>query len=78
MKPTKKELRDLNRIDLLKIILHLLWLYARQPALPRPVHFAVVAALSMIVLMPLMPQNPLAIPIIIGGGIAFAIITSWR
>ena len=67
---TRKNLRDSLR--------HIRWLYLRQrltpPALPRPVHFALVACLCMFALLPLAPHHPLAFPIVIGGGLSFALL----
>jgi hypothetical protein len=76
MIPTKKELRNLNQIDRIRIILYLLWLHAhlRRPALPAPVNFGFIAALCMFALMPLVPFVPMSIPIVIGGGLSFALL----
>lgn len=58
----------------MRVLLHVLYLHTRKPALPAPVHFSIVASLCMFALLPLMPHHPLAIPISIGGGISFALI----
>ncbi len=68
----KRDLQRLDRLDQFLVLLHLLDLHTRRPALPAPLHFSVVAALCMFALLPLMPHNPLSIPIVIGGGISFA------
>jgi hypothetical protein len=72
--PTKSKLQKLDLPDQVRVILHLVWLLLRRPALPRPVHFALVACLIMFALLPVMPFHPLAIPTVIGGGISFALI----
>jgi hypothetical protein len=41
---------------------------------PRPVHFGLVAGLLMFVLLPIMPPHPMSIPIVIGGGLAGALL----
>jgi len=40
-----------------------------HPGPPAPVHFAYMASLCMFILMPVMPLHPMAIPIVIGGGL---------
>jgi hypothetical protein len=35
-----------------------------------PIHFAILSALVMFILLPAMPLHPMSIPIVIGGGLA--------
>ena len=56
------------------MLFYILWLHLRRPALPRPVHFSVLASLLMFALLPVMPQHPMAIPIVIGGGLCGALL----
>lgn len=72
--PNPNDLRKLPKFDLYLVLLHVIWLSLRRPALPRPVHFALVASLCMFALLPIMPHNIMAIPIVFGGGISFALI----
>jgi len=71
---TKREIQELNQVDRVRVILYLLWLHTRKPALPRPVHFGLVASLCMFALLPAMPHHPLSIPTVIGAGVAFALL----
>jgi hypothetical protein len=71
----KKDLKKLGRIYQVRIILYLLWLHSRRPGLPAPVHFSIIAALCMFALMPLVPLKPISIPLLIGGGISFALLS---
>jgi hypothetical protein len=43
-----------------------------------PVHFSILAALCMFILMPVMPLKPMAIPVIIGDGISGALLMTGR
>jgi hypothetical protein len=79
MIPLKKsELGKLSWLDKALIVVHLLWVLTRLPALPPPVHFALVASLTMFALLPLMPLESIALPITIGGGISFALLVHQR
>jgi hypothetical protein len=71
---TKRDLKKLNRFEQVRFLLYLIGRHTSFPALPAPVHFSLVASLTMFVLLPLMPLHPLAIPIVIGGGISFALL----
>jgi hypothetical protein len=42
----------------------------RLARLPVPIHFGLLSALCMFILTPIMPHHPLAIPTVIGGGLA--------
>ena len=44
--------------------------FPKLDGLPAPIHFAMLASLCMFLLLPIMPHNPLAIPVTIGGGLA--------
>jgi hypothetical protein len=49
----------------------LLVLFARLfPDLVAPLHFAMLASLCMFVMLPVMPHHIMAIPTVIGGGLA--------
>jgi hypothetical protein len=55
------------------------WLYLWQRVrLPFPMHFSVVASLVMFALLPIMPDQPMAIPVVIGGGLAGALLINGR
>jgi hypothetical protein len=69
------DLRKLSRLDQILVLIYLVYLYTRCPALPAPVHFSLVATLCMFALLPLVPLEPLSIPTAIGGGISFALLT---
>jgi hypothetical protein len=60
------------------VLLYVLWLHLRRPALPRPVQFSLVASLCIFALLPIMPHRIIAIPAVIGGSISLALIlTQW-
>jgi hypothetical protein len=67
-------IRDLKRAPFLvrlKIAAWLFWaVYMPRLSLPFPLHFAILASLCMFVLLPVMPYHPMALPIVIGGGLA--------
>jgi hypothetical protein len=76
MKQKRKNpnLQGLSCFDIHLILFYIIWVRFRRPALPRPVHFALVACLCMFILLPVMPAHPLAIPTTIGAGISFALL----
>lgn len=57
-------------------IFFLVWWSCCLPRLPLPlpVHFGVLSALCSFALMPLMPHRLIAFPIILGGGLAGALL----
>jgi hypothetical protein len=66
--------RDLQRVPFLIKMKVAIWLFwcVNMPKLPLPfpMHFAILSSLCMFILLPVMPHHPLAIPIVIGGGLA--------
>jgi hypothetical protein len=65
-------MKYLNHKGRVAVLRHACYLLLRQKLcnLPTPVHFALMAVLCMFILLPIMPLLPLAIPIVIGGGLA--------
>lgn len=76
MNQKRKELnlQGISKFDKYLILFYALWISLRRPALPRPVHFSLVASLCMFALLPLMPLRTMVIPIVIGGGVSFALL----
>ena len=70
--PTQDQWEQIPRIRRWYLFFIVLWLCAlpKLDRLPAPVHFAMLASLFMFLLLPVMPHNPLAIPVTIGGGLA--------
>ena len=70
--PTQIQWERVPKIRRWYLFFIVLWLCAlpKLDKLPAPVHFAILASLCMFLLLPVMPHEPLAIPIIIGGGLA--------
>ena len=55
---------------------YVVWKRLARRRLPPPVHFAVVASLSMFALLPLLEANhPISMLVAFGGGLSFAILT---
>jgi hypothetical protein len=85
MGKTNKRITSISNEDLkrtpyllkLKIAIWLFWI-VYMPKLPLPllIHFAILASLCMFILLPVMPHHPLAIPIVIGGGLAGGLLLS--
>jgi hypothetical protein len=66
-----RNLNHLNRWHLLMILYLARWLYLKQRMrLPMPISFAIMASLSLFVLLSVLPHHLLAIPIAIGGGLS--------
>lgn len=70
----QNDLRQLNKIDLYLVLFYVLWVYLRCPTLPKPVHFAVIASLSMFMFLPLFPHHLVSLPAVIGSGLCFALL----
>lgn len=74
MNPIKLKPEEWKQIPLwlkLKIAIQLIWaVYIPMPTLPIPIHFGVLCSLCTFIMMAFVPMHPLAIPIVIGGGLA--------
>lgn len=78
MQPSNlKDLKKLSKSDKILVLLYIIWQLLRRPALPKPVHFSLVASLTMFALLPIMPHRIIAIPATIGGSISLALILTW-
>lgn len=70
-------LQRLSLFDKHLILLYVLWVKLRRPALPRPVHFGVVASLATFAVLPLFPVHPVAMPASVGAGVCVAFGLEW-
>lgn len=70
--PTRIQWELIPKIRRWYLFFLVLWFCAlpKLTKLPAPVHFAILASLCMFLLLPVVPHHPLAIPIVIGGGLA--------
>ena len=72
--------KDFARVPFLVKLKIAIWLFwaVDMPKLPLPfpVHYAILSTLCMFMLLPVMPHNPLAIPIVIGGGLSGGLLLS--
>lgn len=70
-------LQKLSKPDLIAVLCHTHLVVAhRKLALPFPLAFALRATVCMFALLFVLPAHPLAIPTIVGGGLAFALIAN--
>lgn len=77
--PTKTEWDRLPRLVRWKIFLLVWWnVGLAKPALPLPVHFGILFALCEFAIMPIAPSHPMSIPVVIGGGLAGALLLVGR
>jgi hypothetical protein len=78
MDPIKLNPEEWKRVPFwikLKIAIWLIWVvYLPLPALPRPIHYSVIASLMMFLILSAMPHHPMMIPVTIGGGLAAGLI----